>query len=212
MSLNQNAILTLAEARSYLNPPSNQTGKDDIIEGFINAASSFIETMIGNPVVPADFEEVLNGSGGVKLYASHSPIITLVGATIPDKLDNLQARTAFDADWQNLFDDAGKFTIVKNRSHKNFREHFRRLDGGIFPYGRQNIRILVTCGWTTIPEDFMQCCREMVESLWLDSPHGANQLTKSEITDSQQGQSHTTKLKKMSDRWKEILGPYMREE
>jgi hypothetical protein len=210
MSLNASAILTLNQAKIYMK--KTDSNNDSIVESFINAASDYIESIIGNKVIAQDVLDVLDGSGGDSLFPSFFPVVDLVGTSVQERLDNFQCRGAYNEQWQNLFSALNQFTVINNPAYKNYHQHWRRLDGYNFPDGIQNIRIFYRAGFVTIPSQFIQCCSEMVEMLWKESPYGNSDLGKSSVTESSQGQNSTTQLKAMDKRWVELIGEYIREE
>jgi hypothetical protein len=210
MSLHASAILTLNEAKSYMK--KEDSNHDTVIEGFINSASDYIESLTGNKVQVQDVEEILDGSGGDCVFQTFFPVVDLVGNSVPERLNNFQCKGAYNEAWQNLFSAYDQFQVIKNPAYKNYHQHFRRLDGYNFPDGIQNIRIFYRAGFVTIPSQFIQCCSEMVEMLWKESPYGNSDLGKSSVTESSHGQNSTTQLKAMDKRWVELIGEYIREE
>jgi hypothetical protein len=187
-------------------------GWDAPLEEMINSASDYIEQLIGNKVAAQDVEEILDGSGGDSLFPTFFPIVGLVGTSTPDKLDNFQVREDYLSEWQNIFSATNQFSLIKNDAVKNFHQHYRRLDGYTFPEGIQNIRLFATRGYQTIPSSFKQCCAEMCEIIWRESPYGNSDLGKETVTRSNESQNWTIKFKSMDKRWRELLGAYIREE
>lgn len=213
MSLNASAILTLSETKQLIKAPSSWVATwDPVLEEMINASSDYIEQLVGNKVKQQDVEEILDGSGGDSLYPTLFPVVQLVGATIPEQLDNFQTRSTYNAPWVNLFTSTNQFTLVKYDPVKNFHQYYRRLDGYAFPEGVRNIRLFATRGFSTIPSTIKQCAGEMCSILWKESNYGNSDLGKESITESRESQNNTIKLKSMDKRWKELLGAYIREE
>lgn len=214
MSLNASAILSLSEAKQFLKVDASSwdASWDAPVEEMINAASDYIEQLIGNKVVQQDVEEILDGSGGDSCFPTFFPIVQLVGTSVPEQLDNFQVREDYNSAWQNLFSSKNQYALIKNDAIKNFHQYYRRLDGYTFPEGIQNIRLFATRGFQVVPSSFEQCCGEMVETIWRESSYGNSDLGKESVTTSRESQNFTVKFKSMDKRWRELIGAYIREE
>lgn len=73
-----NPLITLAQAKSWLNIQSDQTSDDSLITGIIAGASDNFGLLTGrDQLAPTTYTERLNGSGTAELIPSNLPLISI---------------------------------------------------------------------------------------------------------------------------------------
>jgi len=153
MSLNSDALITLASLKRHLDLPPNQDDYDTILETIINAMSATFARKLLEPVVYTSYSsEKVNGSGRTILRLPQRPVVTLT--TVVEDDVTLTEDTDFYCHY-----DAG---------------YLEKEDGATWNKGIKNIELTFTAGYylttqaTTedpIPSDFQlamlsQCAKE----------------------------------------------------
>lgn len=152
VSLNANALVTLALAKAELDIPTLTTSEDDRVTGFINTASQNIESICTRKFIQTTYTHFFDGSGTSYLKAYEFPIISVTSANLDDTRA-FAGGTAIDPT-----------TVI------NLRDViFARADGGFWhAYRPMNIKVVYVAGFDTaaIPSDLQQACLELVKVLY----------------------------------------------
>ncbi len=77
-------IVTLAEMRAFLNIPTGQTGKDDLVVDLLDSYNAEIELYLGVTMINSTYTETYDGNGTDSLFLKHYPIISVTSLTIDD--------------------------------------------------------------------------------------------------------------------------------
>lgn len=203
MALNANAIISLADIKSFLK--ITDTTLDTILESWINEASSEIEWRIDNKVVSQSVTEILDGSGDVRIYPRYTPIVQISTASSPtstDILNAIQKRVDPASAWTNILTDS---THVFTNQDWNYIELYTE----VFPYGVQNIKLQYKAGYATVPADLWKVCLEMVAQTYFDSNQGKSRFgLNSESANEANGYTRTKSFKDMDKKWETVLYRY----
>jgi hypothetical protein len=139
-------LTTLADVKAWLQTGQNPfpATDDALLQRLITAASQFIQSWLGRQIASADWLEVRDGTGGQLMVLANSPItevlsLSIDGLTIP----------AAPAD--GGFDAGYTFTPTE-----------LALRGYVFTRRPQNVVVIYTAGYQTIPPDLAQACIELV--------------------------------------------------
>jgi hypothetical protein len=202
MSLNANAIVTLAEAKTQLNVVDS--GMDATLETWINESSNVVEEYTERKIVSQAVTEYHDGDGSHYLYPEYYPIVQLSSASTPsdsDKLGALQYRTSPDSSWTNIETDVDHIFVDLIRP-------YIELYDTIFPVGKRNIKLVYKAGYATVPSEIKKVVLEMVQMVYNEHKGGGDSLGKSNSTNSQAGGNFNTSWIDMDSRWKKVLDRY----
>jgi len=122
-------VVTLTEMRSFLNIPTAQTGKDDLLVTLLDAYNGKIENYLGVTMINSTYTtEKYDGNDTDSLFLKHYPIVSVSELIIGD--DTLTA-----SDYK-IYNDEGYLKIDSD-------------DYSIFTKDVQNISITYIAGWGT---------------------------------------------------------------
>lgn len=210
MSLNTNAIVTLAEAKTQLGMIATQDdAKDDYIETCINEISSYVEIYCKRKIVSQNISnELHDGDGSSFLYPRYFPIqqLSIVDSpTDAQKLASLQYRNTPDGDWVDVETDMD-FIFIDTGD--NALLTYIELYDELFPVGRRNIQVTYRAGYSTVPGDIKQVVLEMIQMRWRESAQGGNILGLQTISNGVGGQADNLTIKDINPKWMSILNRY----
>ncbi len=139
-------LTNLADVKAWL-----QTGTtpfpstdDALLARLIGAAGRFVETWLGRPIAPADWQEIRDGTGGQRLVFANFPVTAVLSLSI----DGLTIPAA-PAD--------GGFA-----AGYTFTPTELALRGYVFTARPQNVVVTYTAGYIATPPDIAQACIELV--------------------------------------------------
>lgn len=98
-------IVTLAEMRTFLNIPTTQTGKDDLIIDLLDSYNAEIELYLGVTMINSTYTETYDGNGTDSLFLKHYPIISVTSLTIDDTAQVLNTDYYIRESYIKLDDD-----------------------------------------------------------------------------------------------------------
>jgi len=75
-------IVTLSEMRSFLNIPTAQTAKDNLIIDLLDSYNTMIEDYIGVALITKSYTESYDGDGKDTLFLKHYPIVSVTTLTV----------------------------------------------------------------------------------------------------------------------------------
>lgn len=139
-------LTTLADVKAWLQlgaAPFPATD-DALLTRLVTAASRFVETWLGRPVLSADWLEVRDGTGGQRLVLANHPVTAVLSLTI----DGLAIPPAPQ---DGGFGPGYTFTATE-----------LALRGFVFTRRPQNVIVTYTAGYDTVPPDLAQACIELV--------------------------------------------------
>ena len=156
MTLNANSLVTLDDAKKWLDIPLASTDLNDRAELFINSASEMIERYLDRKLARKTYTERYDGLRANKIFLKNTPA---------DKPTSI----AFGSDWDFSEPlDAADY-IVQEESLIVFKN-------AITPRGNQNIQVIYTAGYVTplssvqtgaaLPSDIKMACLMLISWLW----------------------------------------------
>lgn len=149
MTLNANALTTLAAAKDFLEIPTADTSQDAKVERFINAASSAIENYCSRKFKSQTFTEYHDGR------QSNSILLQQYPATKPTVV-------AIDGTW--AFDSTSE---LNSNDYDVLENGWLTLRSSVFPRGNRNIKVTYVAGYSTIPSDVSEACLMLVEYFYM---------------------------------------------
>jgi hypothetical protein len=129
MSLNNNALCTVAQCKAYLDIASADTSQDSKLELLINAASSLIENYLDRKLVYQQYVEYHDGRNSDRLLLKEWPAIK------PTEI-------IFDQTW--TFNSSN---IIPVENYQLESEVMVVLKGYKFPRGNRNIKVTYYAGY-----------------------------------------------------------------
>ena len=135
-------LTTLANVKAWFAPPLTVTADDALLERLVTAASGFILSWIGRDIALRECAETRDGTGGVRLAFSNTPVVSVTsvaidGVEVPPAPDALRPGYVFSA--TQLY-----------------------LRGHVFTRGNQNVSLSYTAGYAAVPAEIEQACIELV--------------------------------------------------
>ena len=142
MAVNSYALTTLNDIKKFMGMTGSTSDGDDLIEDLINRVSTLFESYMDENILSRSYTEYHDGKGVYVLFPKHSPITAIT--SIHD-----------DYDWDYLdadLIDSDDYTIVN--------ENYIALKNGVSSFANytQNIKIIYTAGYSTVPDDLIQAC------------------------------------------------------
>lgn len=149
-------LTTLADIKAWLQTGQNPfpSTDDALLARLITAASSFIESWLGRPVLSADWLELRDGTGGQVLAFANFPVTAVLSLSI----DGLAIPPA-PADGTG-FGAGYVFTPTE-----------LALRGYVFTRRSQNVSVTYTAGYDSVPPDIVQACIELVCQRYRERVH-----------------------------------------
>ena len=149
MSLNSNALTTLAVAKDYLDILSSDTSQDSRVERMINAASDMIERYTSRKIKQQSITEYHDGKHSNRLVLREWPALK------PSEIK-------VDSGW--VFDST---SVWSTDTYDIERDSVVILKyGTVFPKGSRNIKVTYQGGYATVPSAIEEACLIIVQ--WLD--------------------------------------------
>jgi hypothetical protein len=123
---------------------------DDLINGLINRVSAVMETYVDRKLMSREATEYYDGDNRNRLYTNRYPITSVSGiwddSTWTWGSDTLTAATSY------RISNDGRSIMLK--------------DGYRFYYSNENVKIIYTAGYTTIPYDIEDACIKQISSVF----------------------------------------------
>lgn len=135
MPLNSNALTDLATAKAYLKIPVSETGMDNMIEMFINAASDEIEHYCDRKLKAQNLVEYHHGRGNNSFLPYQFPINSITELSIDNDSKFIDPNTIVDP---------GDYVVT---DHGNSILYINQ----VFPNGYHNIKLTYNAGYAVIP-------------------------------------------------------------
>lgn len=148
MALNSNAMTTLATAKTYLKIPTLEVGQDTMIELFINSASDDIERYCQRQFKSQSYTEYHHGRNQNILLFHQYPVVSVSELRIDFQSDFTSSDSLIAATDYRIGDDNNTLVLV---------------NGQVFSKGVNNVRVIYTAGFATIPSSLENAC------LWIVS-------------------------------------------
>jgi len=156
MPLNENALITLDTAKSWLGLAADNLDYDFKVEMFINSASDKIAKFLGYDLVLREYTDRLDGNRNTRLLLRNFPVASISSLSIGY---NWNFDDPMDSE-NYTFTSSGIVTLKKS----------------LIPRGNCNIQVVYTAGYVTpfspiqvgeaLPSAITMACIEMIKWLW----------------------------------------------
>ena len=145
MSVSANALTDLENVKNFYGMTGAKQLDDDLLEDLIDRVTEAIHSYCNVTAFKQNtYTEYQDGAGSKYLFVNNVPIISVT--SIHD-----------DADWEWTVDELIDDTIYRILDSK-----YIVLKDDLFTSGDQNIKIVYSAGYATIPGDLEQVCIEEV--------------------------------------------------
>jgi len=147
IALQSNALVTLELAKLYLKIPALETTQDDIVTFWINASSDRIEQETRRKLKAQSFTEFHHGRSSNIILLKQFPVSSSPFPQVfIDGSSDFGSETEVDSDSIRLADDSNSLVLLGQR----------------FPSGYQNIKVIYTAGFSTVPSDLQNAALWMI--------------------------------------------------
>jgi hypothetical protein len=150
-----NALTTVAMAKEYLKIPALVTSEDTMVDFFIDAASELLETECERKFKSQAFTEKQHGRRQNTLLLKQWPVTAIGELRIDNSGVFTDAATIVDPLSYQISDDGNGLVLLR----------------GVFPSGYNNVRVVYTAGYATVPMDLVEACLWLV--FWQNSIRNA---------------------------------------
>jgi len=144
MTLNANALITLAQAKIFVKVPTAETTHDTLLEDFINESSQLIESYCNRKFVLQEYTEIHSGNGLTQLMTRSFPIVSVT--SLYDDISRAFTTVI----------DPNNYTIMQDE--KGLAYGIERFDN-IFIRGQRNVKVIFQGGYSVIPSDLQLACK-----------------------------------------------------
>lgn len=147
-----NALITVAEFKSYIGQSTGSTSNESRYEDLINQASIRFNTITRRKLKGRSITEYRDGDSSQELYTNEWPIES-VSTNISIWVDidrNYTTDTKVDSTNIIIYSTKGQIKL-KNDS---------------FSAGDQSVKMTYTAGYSTVPEDLKYACKEYCRLMW----------------------------------------------
>ena len=127
MAVKAGTVVTLAQMRAFLNIPTAQAGKDDLLTLLLDAYNGKIENYLGVTMKNSTYTESYDGDGTDYLFLNHAPIVSVTSLSI----DGTALSATIDDDFYiyadeglnstKEFEDMSNMHVVKFDLKVNYR-------------------------------------------------------------------------------------------
>jgi hypothetical protein len=159
-------LTTLANLRAYLKKAAGDTKDDTLLEDIITRVSQEIEKRCGRTFTVTTHTEYFTGSGNNRAYLKHWPITSITSIHV-DEDRQWGSDSQIDADDIAISGNSPGMVIL------NSGETFSKSSLDI-----ENVRVIYSAGYSTIPADLEQKCIEISAARYLKSGGMINSLAK----------------------------------
>lgn len=150
------ALITLNQLKSHLGILLSEVKYDTKLTLFLEAASAWIETFCNRRFESATYTELLHGNRSNMINPLQWPITDVDELRISDDRAWSDASTLVDA--ANYGTDSEQISVI--------------LYSGYFSYGFNNVRLVYTAGYATIPADLQLAALWAAEWYYLHNTRG----------------------------------------
>lgn len=158
-------LTTLAMLKSYLS--LDVTTHDTLLQNIITQVSYQIQVLCNRIFASASYTEYYSGKGNNFLLLRQYPVSAIT--SIYDDTDRLYSADTLISSDDYALEDAGDSGIVK-------------FDGLILSRGLNNIKVVYTAGYTTIPSDLEMACVKRCAADYIESLGGINAMEGETLT------------------------------
>jgi hypothetical protein len=153
MSLNSNALCTIAQCKIYLDIASGDTSQDAKIEQLINVSSSMVESYVDRSLIYQQYVELHDGRMNDRILLKQWPA---------------EKPTEIRSDMLWSFNDT---TLIPSEEYEIDQDCTVVLKGSHFPRGNRNIKVTYNAGYVSpvsggsgfpLPSEINQACIMLV--------------------------------------------------
>lgn len=174
MSLNANALITLADLKTWLGITSVDAARDSRLEMYINTISTAIETYCNRKFKSATYtSEKYQATDEQELILKNYPVTSITSLTYND--DTL---TEADEDFE-LDEDTGILFREEGWAKTGYGNYL----SGKIDFPERNITVTYVAGYSTIPEDLKMVCYEACSNLYDLKAAGAGGISSKHVAD-----------------------------
>lgn len=142
MPVSPNDLVTVAQVKSYLGIKDVDASADVLLQTLITAASVWMVNQLHRPIKQGTFTDKLNGDNTAAITLPRAPVTAISSLKIDGE----------PIDVQTIVNEPG-YVLLNNRVY---------LVGYLFTAGVANIEVSYTAGYTTVPEDLVLGCLDLV--------------------------------------------------
>lgn len=158
-------LTTLADVKAFLNIATGTTVDDALLTRLITACSERIAQYIQRNIGTGTITETRNGSGTNQMYLGHWPVtaitsVTVNGATVPAAVNGSAGYSC--QVWDGTSIPIKEPILQVTGGFGVWQGQYGNGGYGCFPMGVNNVTIVYTAGFATVPEDIAQACIELV--------------------------------------------------
>jgi len=161
------SLVTLSDVKDHLNLDVNDTSQDIELQGFIDAATAYIQGLTG-PIIQQTFTEVHSG-GGPTICVYHPPIVSvteIVEYVGPVGYTLTEAELGQPSGTYSFSVDDPRSGIIRRRWQGGF--------AGPFISGDHNIKVTYVAGQDTVAADIRMAVLQDIAGLYQPSQLGSN--------------------------------------
>lgn len=165
MSAPLEQLVALSEVKEHLNLSLTESSNDAELQGFIDAATAYIQNATG-PIIPRQYVEVHNG-GGPTVVLFNPPVVSV------DSVVEYIGPTGYTLTQAELGTDAGTYAFSLDSAEAGIIS--RRFNGGMvgcFAGGLRNVQVTYTAGRASVPADVRMAVLQDIAGLWGPSQTG----------------------------------------
>lgn len=190
MSINTYALCSLTDVKLFMGVTGANSDMDDLLSELINRFSVLFETHISRNILSRSYTETHDGGDFYMLFTAQYPIISV--ESIHDSSDwSWTDSTLIDSD-EYMVTSGGRFNVVVLKS-TTFTDYL------------ENVQIIYTAGYATVPEDIQQCIIEEVARSYKNKEEvGVTSKSLSDGSVSYSAQGLLTKTLLVLDRYKRL--------
>lgn len=161
------SLVTLDDVKAHLNIDPNVTDGDTELQGFIDAATAYIQSLTG-PIVPRQFTETHSG-GGSTIVLRNAPVLQV------DSVVEYVGPTGYTLTRADLGTDGGAYSYSLDDPRAGIIR--RRWNGGLvgaFIGGERNVLVTYWAGQASVPADIRMAVLQDIAGLYQPSQMGTN--------------------------------------
>jgi len=137
-------IYTKEKFKLFNNIDLTDTSEDTLIDFCLTTAQAEIEKYIGYSLEAKDYTTKIDGVEGYFMNIGIKPINSITSISIDGNAQTI-----------NNFIFRNSFIIQKNKEN-------------VFTEGIENVEIVYNAGWTTVPDDIQNVCRQIATLYWAE--------------------------------------------
>lgn len=142
------ALTTLANVKAWLKETSTNAERDATLTRLIDAASDYVGTWLGRPILQDDYAYTVDGHGGAKLVVGNYPIVAVSAVHV----NNVPIPASINGSFGYVFNDI-RIALI----------------GARFTQGLQNVYLSYTAGYPAVPAELEQAVIELVALRYKES-------------------------------------------